>query len=364
MGNRNVRRAAVFTLTALVGLVPTSVLWAETRVADLEAIEKAFVALAKKVSPSVVAVSTKNARGKRHRDQGEKTTPMVGSGVIIDADGLILTNDHVIRSGDRIYVTLHTGRRYKARIVAQDERSDLAVIRIEAHGQKPAELGDLSQVQVGQFALAMGNPFGTAKDGRCSLSYGIVSALGRSLRQLEEGDRKYYGNLIQTTADINPGNSGGPLFNIQGQVIGISTAVETRSGAGEGLGYAIPLSSRTKRIIDALVRGEEVKYGFLGVNITTSDRARKQVNEANPWGVVVTGVFRGTPADSAGIREDDLILKYDAEAVKNEDHLVRMVGATPVGETVPLLIYRDHREILIEATIAERPTPVLAGGQE
>ena len=359
MSDSRVRRMPLLILAALAawGLPPSAS--AESNIADLEAIENAFVALAEKVSPSVVAISTKNRPGRTQR------APMVGSGVIIDANGLILSNDHVISSGDRIYVTLQSGRRYKADIVARDEHSDLAVIKIDAHNLVPVEYGDLSNVKVGQFALAMGNPFGTAKDGDMSLSYGIVSALGKSLHELEENADKYYGNLIQTTADINPGNSGGPLFNIQGQIIGINTAIETRSGVSEGLGYAIPISSRTRRIIDTLAQGDEVKYGFLGVNIESDRSARRQVSAANRWGVVVTHVFPKTPADEAGLREDDLILKYDAEPVKNEDHLIRMVGATPVGETVPLTVYRNHKEMVIEAIIGDlKQRPVLTGAKE
>ena len=362
MAIRIVRRVTILLLAVLAGVPRASAVGPGSGIADLEAIEDAFVALASKVSPSVVAISTKYD-SRRARPGGEGGPPMVGSGVVIDADGLILTNDHVIQAGDRIYATLHTGRRYRARLVARDERSDLSVIRIDAEDLTAVEFGDLSDVRVGQFALAMGNPFGSAKDGQSSLSYGIVSALGKSLRELEEGDRRYYGNLIQTTADINPGNSGGPLFNIQGQLIGINTAIETSSGVSEGLGYAIPISGRTRHIIDSLARGEAVEYGFLGVDISVDRAARRRVGLANPWGVVVTEVFPRTPAELAGLREDDLILKYDAEPVKNEDHLVRMVSATPVGECVPLLIYRDRRELVLEATIARR-APRLARGKE
>ena len=359
MSDSRVRRMPLLMLAALAvwGLPPAAS--AESNIADLQAIENAFIALAEKVSPSVVAISTKNRPGRTRR------APMVGSGVIIDAEGLILSNDHVVSSADRIYVTLQSGRRYKADIVARDEHSDLAVIKIDAVNLVPVEYGDLSNVKVGQFALAMGNPFGTAKDGDMSLSYGIVSALGKSLQELEEHGDKYYGNLIQTTADINPGNSGGPLFNIRGQIFGINTAIETRSGVSEGLGYAIPINSRTRRIIDTLAQGDEVEYGFLGVDIKSSRSARRQVSAANRWGVTVTRVFPRTAADKAGLRKDDLILKYDAEPVKNEDHLIRMVSATPVGESVPLTVYRDHTEMVIEAIIGDlKQRPVLTAASE
>lgn len=350
-------------LAALVLCTMAAGVRAQSGIADLEAIEKAFVALAQQVTPSVVAISTKNNRGAGAGDRGERKTPMVGSGVVIDADGLILSNDHVVRSGDRIYVTLASGRHYRAKIVSHDERSDLAVISIKARGLVPADFGNLAEVRVGQFALAMGNPFGSAKDGDPSLSYGIISALGKSLRELEEDDKRYYGNLIQTTADINPGNSGGPLFNIRGEVIGINTAIETRSGVSEGLGYAIPISGRTRRIIDTLAGGEQVQYGFLGVAIETDERARRRVVGDNPWGVIVTKVWENSPAALAGLRKNDLILRFDSEPIKNQDHLVRMVGATPIGETVRLLIFRDDREMIVRATVAERVVTLASGSE-
>lgn len=326
----------------------------QSELADLAAIERAFVALAERVRPTVVAIETEfDAHGGRDWDE----TPMVGSGVIIDRAGLIATNDHVVRSADRISVVVEGGRRYQATIAGRDERTDLAVIRIDPGGAvlAAAPLGDLGGVRVGQWAFAVGNPFGTAKDGRPSMSFGIVSALGKSLPSLENGGRRYYGNLIQTTADINPGNSGGPLFNIAGQVIGINTAIETRSGVSEGLGYAIPVSQRTRDILGALARGRTVEHGFLGVSIEEpGDASRPQVADGHPWGVVVTQVHKGSPADMARLQPMDLIYEYDRIPVRGVDHLIRLVAETPAGQMVPVRVYRDGRPLDVDVTVGRR----------
>jgi S1-C subfamily serine protease len=354
------RRRLISAAFCILLAAHTSLL-AESPVADLEAIERAFVDLAGRVGPSVVAIETTRDSREAGEPVTQHTSPMIGSGVVLDANGLILTNEHVVRSGGRILVTLHTGRRYEARIVAADARSDLAVIGIDARGLTSANMGNLSDVRVGQFAFAMGNPFGSSSDGQSSLSYGIVSALGRSLRELEEDDRKYYGNLIQTTADINPGNSGGPLFDIKGQVIGITTALETRSNSHDNLGYAIPICDRTRKVIETLSRGQEVSYGGLGVQIADEFSGRANSAESAAKGVLVTKVLASSPALKAGVREGDRIVRYGQEPVQSADHLIRLVGETPVGETVPVLISRAAQEMLLHATIAPRDI-VLVGG--
>ncbi|MCG3137653.1 MAG: hypothetical protein HJJLKODD_01502 [Phycisphaerae bacterium] len=314
--------------------------------ADLEKVQQAFVQLAEKTSPSVVAIETRY-------DAGGKI-PTVGSGVILTAEGLILTNDHVVRDGVKILVTVAGGHRHTGRLVGRDARSDLAVIDIDAEKLQPARLGDLAEVRVGQWALAMGNPFGLARDGQMGLSYGIVSGLGKSLKALEEEGKKYYGNLIQTTADINPGNSGGPLFNIRGEVIGINTAIETTSGISEGLGFAIPIDNRTRTIVDYLRRGESVPYGFLGVNVRDAEpELLKQISSANPWGVVVTRVYPATPAETARLQERDLIVQVESQYVQSPEQLVRLVSATPAGQTISLLVYRENKPLQVQVTLAD-----------
>ncbi len=356
MGNRSAPRRALFALLICCTAWPVTVN-AEQPPADLEAVEAAFVALARKVSPSVVAIETIDPMGRSGipSPYGRGTLPMVGSGVIIDERGLILTNEHVVRHPGELVVILRGGLRVAAEVLAKDPRSDLAVVKIEAEDLVAAELVDVAEVQVGQWSLAMGNPYHLGRDGELALSYGIVSALNKSLPGLEEGGEKFYGNLIQTTAEINPGNSGGPLFNIQGQVIGINTAIETSTEAGERIGFAISFSSRTRRIIATLLEGRQVHYGFLGVSIAKADHddlARADFIETA--GVVVLGVAQGSPADEADIRKDDIILEYATTPVENPDDLVRLVGATPVGESVPLILRRNSEQISIDVTIAGR----------
>jgi serine protease Do len=336
-------------------LLSSTIAQATSNLADLEAIEKSFVALADQVSPCVVSIETRVDRRRRSDYQ-----PMVGSGVVIDEAGLILTNHHVIQGADHIRVIVHGRRRFEGTVVAQDPRSDLAVISVPTTGLEPAEFSDLENVRVGQWTLALGNPFGIATDGNPSMSYGIVSSLGRSLHELEEHGQKYYGNLIETTADINPGNSGGPLFNIQGQLIGINTAIETSSGVGEGLGFAIPISPRTRRIISTLASGDQVEYGFLGVRIRNR-RARFLKNtEPNSDAVLITDVTPGSPAAAAGLLAEDLVVSYRGIPVETTDHLIRMVGATPVGEMVRVKLYRDRKALELDVTVTNRDL-VLAG---
>ena len=259
---------------------------------QIETLQNTLAAIAEEVSPSVVAiratrtVNVEDGRGDPFPDsdapsetapdgsrpaRGEPLKyPAVGTGIVIREDGVILTNEHVVLNSEpaEIVVTLADGETYRAREVMSDPRRDLAIIRIDAKGLKPARLGDLSTVRQGHFAIVMGNPLGSASDGKGkpAMSFGIVSALDRQItQQLDPMARKNYGNLIQTDAKVNPGNSGGPLLNIKGEVIGVTTAIATRSGASQGVGYAIPISARTKEVIAELIRGEEVEYGFLGV---------------------------------------------------------------------------------------------------
>jgi S1-C subfamily serine protease len=213
--------------------------------ADLKALEQAFTDLAKEVRPSVVAIRCYQVHATDRTDPPLVKLPISqGSGFIIDAAGYIATNNHVIEGADMFSVVLNNGLAYDATFVQKDDRSDLAVLKIDAEGLTPVRMGDLSEVRVNQWAFACGNPFGLAFDnaGKSSITYGVVSALGRQMtdRLTADPTKHYYGNLVETSATINPGNSGGPLFNIAGEVIGVVTAIETSTGVSEGHGFAIP----------------------------------------------------------------------------------------------------------------------------
>ncbi len=306
--------------------------------ADLKALQQAFVQLADEVQSSVAAIRT-----YRVLDTGRSGEPYVkvplsqGSGFVIDADGYVATNRHVIEDADAITVRLSDNSSHDATVVQTDERSDLAVLRIDEVNLKPIRWGELTKVKVGQWAFACGNPFGLAnEDGRPSVTLGVISAMGRQLtsRLVGDSDVEYYGNLLETSAVINPGNSGGPMFNIDGEVIGIVTAIETGSAVGEGRGFAIPIDKNIRRILAQLRAGQRVRYGFLGVEV---EEVEAPVKGAVVGARVVPGALireiklADGPAAVAGLKPRDIVLEFDGVSVENSDHLVRLVGFTPVG---------------------------------
>jgi serine protease Do len=242
--------------------------------------------------------------------------------------------------------------------VSRDEHSDLAVIKIEADNLVPAEYGNLSNVKVGQFALAMGNPFGTAKDGDMSLSYGIVSALGKSLQELEDHGNKYYGNLIQTTADINPGNSGGPLLNLRGEVIGINTAIASESGGNEGVAFAIPINM-VKLVAEQLIKYGKLDRGYLGVKLdsTFSSSRAAELGLSHLRGTRISNVTTGSPADRAHLQIDDVILSFNGVPIIDDNHLVNTVGLTGVGKQVPVVVFRDGAPLTLQVQVSAWSQP-------
>ena len=338
-------------------------------------LEETFTTLAERVSPSVVAIRVTRTLGSAHAadegnhpgDDGDVTINQApdqpiasaGSGIILRENGCILTNEHVIAAADQITVLLHDGSRFPARLVASDPRSDLAVIKIDREGLKPARLSDLSQVQRGQWAFAMGDPYGFAGDGQLAISVGHISALDRALqKQLDPTNVRYYGNLIQTTAEINPGNSGGPLLNLRGEVMGINTAIQTRSGNSEGVGFAVPISERTKRIIEQLLRGERTRYGYLGVHVRRpTSTERKEAGAPSVGGAMITAVEPGTPAEAADLQVGDIICEYDGIGVESADHLVRRVGMTSTGAEVTIRYFRSGVKRTAAAVITRRYVP-------
>jgi serine protease Do len=283
----------------------------------------------------------------------------VGSGVIIRADGAILTNEHVIDGADPedIFCTLSNGDEYTVKAVISDHRSDLAVLRIDAKDLPEARMGDLKSVRQGHFAVVMGNPFGLAAEGKPAMSFGIISQLGRPLTsQLSPNLDRYYGNLIETDARINLGNSGGPLLNIRGEVIGITTAVSTRSGGNEGVGYAIPMDERTKSIVAQLLRGEEVEYGFLGIDLEPPTAEDRRSAGAPPGiGALVRRVEEHTPAANSELRSGDLIVEFDGQPVHDMDQLILMAEAARIGTPVSVTIFRNGARQTISVAPARRP---------
>jgi len=282
----------------------------------------------------------------------------LGSGVIIDEEGYILTNTHVIARASKVKVKLYDGREFDAEVKGEDERSDLAVIKIEAKGLPVAKLGNSDELRIGNWVVAIGNPFGFAiENPEPTITVGVVSALHRYLPAFS---RRQSGldDLIQTDAAINPGNSGGPLVNLKGEVVGINTAIITTSGGYQGLGFATPIN-RAKSILDKLLKGESVLYGWLGVSIQNlNEDLRNYFEVKEKQGVIVLKVYKDSPAEASGIKEGDLILEFDGKSVKTTRDLARMVSATEVGRQVSAKIIRSGKKITTSVKVGKMPDDV------
>ncbi len=352
--NRALLTRRVFGLAAVAAALSAPAILragmpARYEIADLKALEHAFVDLAAEVRPSVVAIRCYQVHHSESTEGPKVKLPVSqGSGLVIDADGNIATNNHVIEDADMIAVVLHDGRQFEADLRGVDTRSDLAVLHIDATGLKPVRFGDLSLVRVNQWTFACGNPFGLAFDnnGRTSITYGVVSALGRQMthRLTGDPDHHYYGNLIETSSTINPGNSGGPLFNVHGEAIGVVTAIETSSGVNEGHGFAIPVDKNTRRIFETLKSGQAVRYGFIGIEVNDVEpvAAKRATDEQTVRGARVARVRSPNgPAALAGLKAKDIIVEFDGTVVENADHLVRLVQYTPVGTSAAVSFVRQ-----------------------
>ncbi|MCX8093705.1 MAG: DegQ family serine endoprotease [Candidatus Goldbacteria bacterium] len=274
--------------------------------------------------------------------QGTFKTRSLGSGVIISADGYILTNNHVVEKADEITVKLYNQKEYKAKIVGRDKETDLAIIKINANGLKPAKIGDSDKVEVGDWVIAVGSPFGLEQ----TVTQGIISAKGRII------GAGPYDDFLQTDAAINPGNSGGPLINLDGEVIGINTAITSRSGGYEGVGFAIPINMAKKVYGDILQKGKVVR-GWLGVAIQdlTPDLAKYfKVDE----GVLISQVFTNGPAHKAGMQRGDVIIEFDGKKIKKYRELQSIVASTPVNKTVNVKVIRKGKEVNLKIKVGER----------
>jgi serine protease Do len=324
---------------------------------DILSTQQAFTTLVKTVTPSVVNISTVGKKklvrpffesspsfedffGERMRPQYRRETSL-GSGFIINKDGYIVTNDHVVRDAESIQVKLSDESVYAGKIVGSDPKTDIAIIKIHPKEPlKPAVLGDSNKLQVGQWAIALGSPFGLDR----TVTVGVVSATGRSNMGIET-----YEDFIQTDASINPGNSGGPLLNIYGEVIGINTAIVA---AGQGIGFAIPVNM-AKGVITQLISKGNVSRGWLGVSIqTVSEDMARSFGLPKAYGALVNDVVAGGPAAKAGIMQGDVITSFGGNQVKDVRQLQRMVGDAPIGKKVEVGLYRDGKQLKVYVTTA------------
>ncbi|OYT70939.1 MAG: hypothetical protein CFK52_09490 [Chloracidobacterium sp. CP2_5A] len=320
-----------------------------------------FSAVVKSTLPAVVNISTTRAtRGQV--DAGfdlpffpdifgpaprRQPVNSLGSGVIVSADGYILTNHHVIDGANDIKATLADGRRLKARLVGTDPKTDIAVLKVDEANLPAIPLGDSSQVEVGDFALAIGNPFDLGQ----TVTFGIVSAIGRGNLGIEA-----YEDFIQTDAAINPGNSGGALVNLQGKLIGINTAILSRGAQGnQGIGFAVP-ANMARMVMEQLIKNGRVVRGYLGVTLQDLNEAlAKQFGVAGNQGVVITDVLPDSPAAKGGLQPGDVILELNGKPVRDLRSLRLTVAQTPPGATVKLRVLRDKAARDISAKLDELP---------
>ena len=324
-------------------------------VVALEKLSHAFRVISAAVKPSVVNIESASNNEEVNRQLkrlfGEDVQPRpstsTGTGIILDEDGHIVTNNHVIEDSDSIHVTLSDGRRFRAETVGTDPRTDLAVIKIDAQHLHAAKMGDSDRIGVGDVVLAIGSPFRLGH----SVSHGIISALGRSNVAVDID----YQNWLQTDAPINPGNSGGPLINARGEVIGINTAIATESGGHQGVGFAIP-SNTVKFIAEKLRSGEQFVRGFLGVGIGPVD---PQIADAygldESGGARITAVGRDSPAEMAGLEPEDIILAVDGRRVETREHLQEIIAATAPDTEVELDVWRDRKRMNLSLVVGAQP---------
>lgn len=337
-----------------------------------------FVDLAKRLTPTVVNIRTAKVIKPKQRiqrpraqspfdnffedffgqldqmpQQRARREQSLGTGFIISPDGYILTNNHVVNGADEVLVKLSDGRELKGELKGSDEKLDLALIKISDKGTFPsADLGDSDALEVGEWVMAIGNPFGLAQ----TVTAGIVSAKGRVIGSGP------YDDFIQTDASINPGNSGGPLFSASGKVIGINTAI---IAGGQGIGFAIPINM-AKGIVTQLRDSGKVTRGYLGIRFQplTADLAKSFGLESDK-GALIANVEKETPAEKAGLKAGDIILEYDGKLISESNELPRYVAVTPIDKKVKLVVYRDGKKqdvFVVVAKLKDGESAAIAGG--
>jgi serine protease Do len=348
------------TLTVLAASAEESPPELEPAAPALRELEQAFRGVVAEVTPSVVGIRV-HRRWFTAGPASAQDSPLVlqqtiivnGSGTIVREDGSILTNEHVIQAASDIEVMLHDGRVLPARVVAADARSDLAILRVPATGLAAIEMCDWDSLTRGQWSISIGNPYGLGADGQLSVSVGVVANLGRRLPGLGENDDRLYTDMIQTTAAINPGNSGGPLLNLRGQLIGVITAMHTRTAGDEGVGFAIPMNPAKRRIVERLLEGQAIEYAYLGLSVRGRHAAAAGSADAGDE-VVVEAVDPDGPAARAGVREGDRVLAFEGRPVSGSAELLERVLGACVGRPVALRLKRAAKVITVEVVPQRR----------
>ncbi|MFY2558627.1 trypsin-like peptidase domain-containing protein [Corallococcus terminator] len=328
--------------------------------ADLARRRDAVVEVVQKVSPAVVYIGTEQEVESRFRrrspleeffggqggEQGRQKIEGLGSGVIIDPTGIIVTNDHVIRGASAIHVVLADGRSYDAEVIGSDAGNDLAVLKVTAKEALPiARLGTSADLMIGETVVAIGSPFGLSK----TVTAGVVSAVGRTFR----ADNRVYNDFVQTDAAINPGNSGGPLLNVDGEIIGINTAIF--GGGAQGIGFAIP-ADKVRRIVDELTRFGKVRPAWVGLDaVDLTPRAARQLGWDRSYGALVTAVEAGSPADQAGVKRGDIVAELGGSRIQDAEDFDTRVRGYPARSAFPLALFREGATRTVQLTPSEFP---------
>ena len=316
-----------------------------------------FRAAAQRVRPSVVNIYTaqRTRRGYdsaprpfMERGRGDDIATSLGSGVIVSADGYVLTNNHVIEGAEQIAVALPNGKTVPARVVGADPESDLAVLRVDQGGLTPIEFGDSNALQVGDVVLAVGDPFGVGQ----TVTQGIVSATGRDRVGINT-----FENFIQTDAAINPGNSGGALVDIDGRLVGINSAIFSQSGGSQGIGFAIPVSL-AREVMDQIIATGRVERGWLGVQAQDlTPELAQRAGVKSGAGVLISAVARRGPAAAAGLQAGDVVIAIGGKAVPDAAALMAATASIKPGNVVKLDVLRRGEPLSVSATLGERPAP-------
>jgi serine protease Do len=337
-------------------------------VASLKDFNDAIVEIAEKTNPAVVTITTKRTQKVRvvnpfsqffgmpgeEGETQERVQRGLGSGVIVSQEGYILTNNHVITETDEINVRLFNGNEVTAELIGTDPQTDIAVLKVDVDNIPTVELGDSDDLKVGSFVLAIGSPLRESL--AHTVSMGIVSARGRILNELT-----MYGDYIQTDAAINPGNSGGALIDVNGQLVGINSAIASRSGGNDGIGFAIPINL-AERIMNDLIEDGKVSRGYLGMFIggEVDQTMARALGLDDVRGIIVGQVEEGAPADEAGLREQDVIVSLNKEKIRNWDSFRTKIASKKPGDKITLGVIRDGENISLNATLGERPEEAVA----
>ncbi len=360
---------------------------AQQSIIGAEQLSQAFRSAAKAVRPSVVRINAmvkpKAMRGRRmgrpdlppgfpfffddqffrdfdQQESQNEAEPKemkpqqagVGSGFIVSSDGYILTNNHVVQEADQLEIQLSDGRRFDGKVIGTDDRSDVAVVKIEASNLVPAKLGDSTLMDVGDWVIAVGSPFELDQ----TVTAGIISALNRSVEILD------YEDFLQTDAAINPGNSGGPLVNLRGEVIGINTAINSRTGSNAGVGFAIP-SSMARQIMESIIKNGRVVRGFIGATLKdlTLEGAREmKLPPQFSTGVLIEAVLEGGPAAVGGLKANDVIVRVNGRSLRDANALRTLVALTSIGQSINVTVYRSGKELELKLRVEEQTEDKLA----